>query len=104
MNRGDVYRLRPRASAGHEQSGVRYAVIVQTDALQRLSTVIVAPTSTSAAAASFRPSIELRGEQTRVLIDQLTAIDVGRLGRKTGHLPAEELWAVEDALRLVLEI
>ena len=100
MNRGDVYRLRPRASAGHEQSGVRYAVIVQTDALVRLSTVIVAPTSTSAAAASFRPSIELRGEQ----IDQLTAIDVGRLGRKAGHLPAEELWAVDDALRLVLAI
>src|SRR4051794_23553898 len=57
--RGDVHRLRaPRSARGHEQQGSRYAVVVQSDALP-LSTLIVAPTSTSARPASFRPEINL---------------------------------------------
>ncbi|WP_139811621.1 type II toxin-antitoxin system PemK/MazF family toxin, partial [Mycobacterium avium] len=53
--RGEVFRLRaPRPARGHEQSGSRYAVVVQSDQLP-LSTWLVAPTSTSARAASFRP-------------------------------------------------
>jgi mRNA interferase MazF len=44
------------------------------------SVVLVAPTSLSAKAASFRPEIELLGETTRVLVEQIGAIDAGRLG------------------------
>jgi hypothetical protein len=36
-----------------------------------LYTLIVAPTSTSAQAAIFRPEIEMDGTRTRVLIDQM---------------------------------
>ena len=44
--RGEVYRLRsPRGARGHEQAGVRYAVVVESDLLP-LSTWLVAPTST----------------------------------------------------------
>jgi mRNA-degrading endonuclease toxin of MazEF toxin-antitoxin module len=40
--RGEVFRLRaPRGSRGHEQSGPRYAVVVQSDQLP-LSTWLVA--------------------------------------------------------------
>ena len=46
----------PRANRGHEQRGTRFAVVVQSDSLP-LSTLLVAPTSTSARAASFRPRI-----------------------------------------------
>ena len=52
--RGDLYRLRPATdAAGHEQRGPRYAVAIQSDAVL-LSTLIVAPTSTSAQPAIFR--------------------------------------------------
>ena len=78
--------------------------MLQADALLGLSTVLVAPTSTSAASATFRPSVELPGGPSRVLVDQLTAMDVSRLGRKAGLLSTEELWAVEDALRVVLSL
>ena len=57
FRRGYVCRLRLGNRHGHEQQGVRYGVIVQTDALMVLSTVLVAPTSTSSRAASFRPEI-----------------------------------------------
>jgi mRNA interferase MazF len=104
VNRGDVYRIRPVPRAGHEQQGARFGVVVQTDALLRLSTVLVAPTSRSAAAASFRPRVTVAGETTVVLVDQVTAIDVARLGRKVGRLDTDETWALDDALRTVLAL
>jgi len=67
--RGEVFRLyAPPRSRGHEQSGSRY-VVVQSDQLP-LSTWLVAPTSTSARAASFRPEVEIDGRVTRVLADK----------------------------------
>ena len=102
--RGDVHRLRaPRASRGHEQSGQRYAVVVQSDDLP-LSTLLVAPTSTAARAATFRPEVEIDGRATRVLAEQAAAVDPSRLGELVGHLAFDELRRVDAALRLVLSL
>jgi mRNA interferase MazF len=102
--RGDVHRLKaPRTSRGHEKQGSRFAVIVQSDALP-LSTLLVAPTSTSARGASFRPEILIGGTTTRVLVEQATAVDPSRLGEQVGHLGFAELRQVEAALRVVLEL
>jgi mRNA interferase MazF len=75
---------------------------VQADELLGLTTVLVSPTSTSARAASFRPTITLAGDQTRVLVEQTTVVDPQRLGRAAGRLDAHELRAVDEALMLVL--
>ena len=104
MRRGDVMRLRLRGGTGHEQRGVRFGVVVQGDALRRLSTVVVAPTSTASRPASFRPAIEVDGVRTRVLVEQLGAVDVTRLGELVGHLSPEEQWGVDLALGLVLAL
>jgi mRNA interferase MazF len=103
--RGDVHRLRsPRGARGHEQQGGRYAVVVQADDLEALSTWLVAPTSTSARPATFRPAVKVRGEETLVLAEQTSAVDPTRLGELVGHLGFDELRAVDAALRLVLSI
>jgi mRNA interferase MazF len=103
MVRGEVFRLpAPRGRRGHEQRGARYAVIVQADEFLDLSTVLIAPTSTSARPASFRPAITLDRQETRVLVEQTTVVDPQRLGRSAGHLDASELRAVDEALMLVL--
>ena len=102
--RGEVFALRaPRQTRGHEQSASRLAVVVQSDLLP-LSTWLVAPTSTSARAASFRPEIEVRGQLTRVLVEQTAAIDPGRLGESVGYLATDEMRQVDAALRLVLSL
>lgn len=102
--RGDVHRLRaPRDARGSGQRGARFAVVVQSDTLP-LSTWLVAPTSTSARAASFRPEIEIGGTVTRVLVEQTAAVDPGRLGDVVGHLAFDELRQLEAALRLVLDL
>ena len=104
MTRGEVYRVRLPRGRGREQAGSRYGVIVQEDQLLGLSTAIVAPTSRSAAPATFRPEIQLDGESTRVLIEQLRAVDVERLGELAGRLSGQEQRAVDDALALVLDL
>ena len=99
-----MFRLRLGRRQGHEQSGVRYGVIVQSDALMRLSTVLIAPTSTAARDASFRPEIEINESTTRVLVEQTGAVDVSRLGDHHGHLTVEEQWGVDLALETVLDL
>ncbi len=102
MLRGDVYRLKVPKGLGHEQHGPRYAVVVQSDAIPALSTVLLAPTSRSALAASFRPVIDVRGDATRVLTEHVAGYDVRRLGQRVGHLAVEEIWSVDEALGVVL--
>jgi len=104
MTRGDVLRIRLPGGRDREQHGPRYGVVVQADALLGLSTVLVAPTSRSAAAATFRPVVEVAGQATRVLVEQLRAVDVERLAEPAGRLRADEQRAVDDALELVLAL
>ena len=102
--RGEVYRVRaPRDVGGHKQRNPRYAVVVQSDQLP-LSTWLVAPTSTSARPASFRPEVEIGGRMTRVLAEQIAAVDPTRLGESRGRLTFEELRRVDAALRLALDL
>ena len=103
MVRGEVFRLpAPRAARGREQRAARYAVVLQADEFLHLSTTIVAPTSTSALPATFRPPITLDCQETRVLVEQTTVVDPERLGQSAGRLGASELRAVDEALELIL--
>lgn len=104
MTRGDVYRVRLPRRGGCEQHGSRYAVLVQADDLLQLSTVLVAPTSRSALAATFRPEVEVAAERTRVMVEQLRALDVERLDDFAGRLSADEMRDVDEALSLVLAL
>lgn len=105
MVRGEVFRLpAARSARGEEQRGARYAVVVQADEFLHLSTTIVAPTSTSARPATFRPVISVGGEDTRVLVEQTTVVDPQRLGRSAGRLEVSELLTVDEALALILGV
>ena len=102
MQRGDVYRFKVPKGVGHEQRGERYGVVVQADVMLPRSIVVIAPTSRSAKPGSFRPEVEVAGGSTRVLVEQLSAVNVQRLGRCVGSLTAEEMWSIDDALVVVL--
>lgn len=102
--RGDIHRLRaPRSTRGREQQGARYAVVLQSDDLM-LSTVLVAPTSRSSPPRIFRPTITIGGDDTQVLVEQTSAVAPERLGEFVGRLQHHELVALDEALRLVLEL
>ncbi|MHB1510368.1 MAG: type II toxin-antitoxin system PemK/MazF family toxin [Acidimicrobiales bacterium] len=102
MQRGDVYELRPPRGVGHEEQGRRFGVVVQADALLPRSVVLVAPTSRSARPATFRPELVIEGETTRILVEQLGAVDVKRLSDHVGHASPEEIWGIDESLATVL--
>jgi mRNA interferase MazF len=102
MQRGDIYELRLPKGTGHEQRGRRFGVVVQSDAMLPKSVVVVAPTSTSARPASFRPEIDVAGESTRVLVEQLGAVDVTRLGNQVDRVTVNQQWQIDAALLTVL--
>ena len=102
MRRGDIFGLRLPRRRGHEQRGKRYGVVLQSDALLPRSVVIVAPTSTSARPASFRPEIAIGRDLTRVLVEQLGAVDATRLGDLVGRVSPQEMWGIDEALLTVL--
>lgn len=100
--RGDVYELSaPREVKGHEQAGKRYGVVVQSDEML-LSTVVVAPTSTSAPERSWRPEIVLLRQPTKVLVEQIRTVDPQRLGKLVAHLSLADMQAIDRALKDVL--
>jgi len=101
VQRGDIYELRLPKGVGHEQRGRRLGVVVQSDAMLPRSVVLVAPTSTSARAASFRPELDVGGERTRVLVEQVGAVDVSRLGDQVGRVTIDEQWQIDAALLTV---
>ena len=79
-------------------------MVVRADEFLGLSTVIVAPTSTSARPASFRPALTIGDTDTRVLVEQVTVVDPERLGESAGRLSASELQSLDEALALILGI
>lgn len=104
MVRGDVHAVSLPKGRGHVQHGRRYAVIVQTDDLLTLSTVVICPTSRSARPATFHPEVELDDGVSQVLCEMVGAVDARLLGARAGHLSVAEIAAVDDALGLVLAL
>ena len=101
MPRGDIHQLR-LPKGGHDQHGRQLAVILQNDAMLPRSVVLIAPMSTRARAASFRPEVVIGGGRTRVLVEQLGAVAVQRLGNRVGRVTIDEQWQIDAALLTVL--
>ena len=102
MLRGDIHELRLPRGQGHQQQGRRFGVVVQANEFLPRSVVLIAPTSRSARSASFRPEVDVLGENTRVLVEQVGAVDTGRLGDLIGRVTPEEQWGIDEALLTVL--
>ena len=102
MIRGEIYRVRPPRGPGHEQQGQRFGVVVQANELLPRSVVLIALTSRSARSASFRPEVDVAGQPTRVLVEQVGAVDSSRIGELVGMVTPEEAWGIDEALRTVL--
>jgi mRNA interferase MazF len=90
------------AKRGHEQRGRRLGIVINVEQ-KAWSTVTIIPTSTRAAAAIFRPELVIAGRETRILIDQIRAIDVSYVdGELVDYLSRDDLAQVEHSLSFYL--
>lgn len=98
MIRGAVYRIDLGRPRGHEQGGRRLGLVVSPSA-SPLSVVTVIPTSTSVRRSIHRPELEIAGQSTLLLVDQIRSIDVDYLvGEPVDYLTHDQLATVERTL------
>lgn len=98
---GDVYRVALKGD-GREQIGARPVVVIQDDDALPLSTRLCAPTSRSADLSSWRVEVEIQGEDTVALVEQLRVISNHRLTKHVGRISYRELAEIRAvAARLI---
>ena len=97
MIRGAVYRVDLGSARGHEQGGRRYGVVLSPSEMP-WSVATVVPTATRASGAVFRPEVEICGQRTVLLVDQIRTLDVAYIvGDPVDVLHHADLAALEMA-------
>lgn len=88
--RGEVYLVALDPSHGREIRKTRPCVVVSPDELNdHLQTVLVAPMTTGGHPYPFRIGCRFQRRDGCVVLDQLRAVDTGRLVRPLGKLSGE---------------
>ena len=110
--RGDIHWVAFRDDAGHVIAGWHPAVVVQTPAMARSSTIMVVPMTSKARSGQLRPpylvAVSAResglSKDGWVKADQIVTIDVAELGDRAGRLSAPKIVELDAALRFVLAL
>lgn len=87
----------------------RPALIIQTDLLSDLDSVVLCPVTTDLRTATFRVTVEptpLNGLKTlsQVMIDKISTLPRARVGKPFGQLESERMRMVDRALLLVVGV
>ena len=112
MKAGDIYLIEIPVSGGHEQQGVRPAIIVQTsENIDRVPTVLIVPFTTQIKAANFPFTFVIEPDSTNnltstsvALVFQLRAIDKKRLKNRLGSLSTDDMQVLKQKLKDILNI
>jgi mRNA interferase MazF len=111
MQEGDVYFVEIPLSGGHEQAGLRPAIIVQASGLEKLPTVLIVPLTSKQKAADFPFSFLIEPDQINnldvtsvALVFQLRAIDKRRLKNKIGKIGREKVEILKKMLKDIMGI
>jgi mRNA interferase MazF len=109
--RGEIYYADLDPVFGSEQGGRRPVLIIQNDANNQYSPVIIVASITSTPARTARPTDVLipAGEAglakpSRVLLNQLRTLDKRRLERYVGRLSATQITQIDEALKISLSL
>ena len=109
IKRGDIYYADLSPVVGSEQGGIRPVLIVQNDVGNRYSPTVIAAAITSRMGKNKLPThIDIYADRVGlakdsvVLLEQVRTIDKQRLGEKMGHLDAQTMSAVDDAISISL--
>jgi len=99
INRFDVFLVGLDPTIGHEIQKTRPCLVVSPNSVnEELPMVIVAPLTTKGRPYVTRVSCVFRGKKSRIVIDQLRAVDKIRLVKHLGVIPKPTQLAVLSVL------
>lgn len=112
MKIGDVYLIEIPTVGGHEQAGLRPAVIVQSEErVKELPTIIIVPLTSKTKATIFPFTFLIEPDQLNnlssssiALVFQLRAIDKRRLKHKIGELEKSMILHMKQILKEIMEL
>ena len=104
MKRGEVWWVEFDPALGSEIKKTRPAVIISNDAANRnLTKVVVVPlTSNTGRAYPGEAVVNVAGQASKAMADQIMAADKARLKSQLGSLDKADVLAVEDAIKVHL--
>src|SRR5581483_8505149 len=99
VRRFEVYLVALDPTRGSEIRKTRPCVLVSPDSMNRhLSTVIVAPMTTTLRGYPTRITIQFAGKQGEIALDQIRTIDKARLVRRLGEIDEKTAREVTNCL------
>ncbi len=109
VKRGDIWTVNLDPTVGHEIKKLRPAIIIQNDIGNKYSPMtIVAPITSQHTEKVFPIEVLLTKENaeiertSKVLLNQIRAVDKERLIKRVGRLNEETVERVNDALKISL--
>ena len=106
INRGDIFYVNPSETVGSEQRSGRPAIIVSNPLCNEHSPVVevVYLTCQYKKPMPTHVRIESAGKRSTELCEQISSVDVSRLGDFKGHLTDREMAQVDVALMASLDL
>lgn len=106
IRRGDIYYVANPNSTGSEQRGTRPAVIVSNELANRHSSVVEVVFLTTRSKTNLPTHIPVcsNGRPSTALCEQITSVDVSRIGTYEGALSPEEMRRIDRGLSISLGI
>ena len=102
MKRGEIWLVNLDPKIGSEIRKSRPCVVVSPAEMHDyVRTVIVAPMTTGSRAAPFRIGVTHDGKKGLILLDQMRAVDKGRLAKRLGTVTAKALASTLTTLQEV---
>ena len=103
--RGDLVTVSLQGDYGKP----RPALVVQSDLLNDLDSVVLCPVTSDLRSAAFRVTLEPNPTNglrvlTQVMVDKLSTLPRAKIGASFGHLDDDRMKAVERALLLVIGV
>jgi len=98
INRFDIYLVKLNPTVGSEIQKTRPCIVISPNEMNMLKTVIIAPMTSKGFDFIFRPGIKFQDKDGLVLLDQLRAVDKGRLIKKIGSVKEETAKTISSTL------
>lgn len=100
VERYGIYWINLDPTVGREMKKTRPCIVLSpNEANRHMSTVVIAPITSTLRNYPMRLSLNLKGKKGQIACDQLRCVDVSRMGKKIQVLPSNQ----QKKLRGILE-